>query len=163
MPLAGQKLSAAEIKSLWLAAGGPPHEADVMTAIALAESSGYTGAWNPGRAGPGGTNSHEYSVGIWQINTYAHKNYSIDQLKDPQINAREAVRIYKLQGKRAWGAFTDGRFREYLPQAQAAPAAAPTYSPSGDEPTPTNSALSTATLLMLGFTGLLFVILLTDD
>lgn len=157
MPLAGTRLSPSQIKALWLAAGGPVNEAVDMTAIALGESGGYTGAYNPGRSGAGGTNSTEYSVGIWQINTLAHRNYSIEQLKDPQINAREAVRIFRSQGKRAWGAWTDGRYRQYLDEARAA---------AGEVPTGDGSGLfgggdSNNTVIMYGL-GLVLLVLLID-
>lgn len=158
MPLAGQRLTASQIKSLWLNAGGPESEAVNMTAIALAESGGYTGAWNPGRSGRGGTNSNEYSVGIWQINTLAHRNYSVEQLKDPQINAREAVRIYRLQGKRAWGAWTDGRYRQYLSAAGAAPASTGWQSTPTTGSGRTTSPADNTTLYLLG--ALLLILLI---
>lgn len=147
--LAGTKLTASQIKSLWLGAGGPASEATDMTAISLAESSGYTGAWNPGRSGAGGTNSTEYSVGLWQINTLAHKNYSIEQLKDPQINAREAVRIYRLQGKRAWGAWTDGRYRPYLSAAGAVAGGVPSGGALPDVPGDSNMIYYAAGFVLL--------------
>lgn len=107
------RISAAQIRSYWLAAGGSdaPIRTNVgrtvplsvlMTAIALAESNrGDTAAINPG-FGVGGVRTNEYSVGLWQINTRVHRNYSVEQLKNPAINAREAVRIYRSQGLNAW-------------------------------------------------------------
>lgn len=161
MPLAGTRLTPGQIKSLWIAAGGPEHEAVDMTAIALAESSGYTGAWNPGRGGAGGTNSHEYSVGIWQINTYAHRNYTVEQLKDPNINAREAVRIYRLQGKKAWGAWTDKRYRQYL-TAAGAPAAGGSIVAANYSPTPggPSSPGNDGELILYGMAFVLLILLL---
>lgn len=156
MPLAGNRLSASQIKTLWLNAGGPANEAVDMTAIALAESSGYTGAWNPGRSGRGGTNSTEYSVGIWQINTLAHRNYSVEQLKDPVINAQEAVRIFRLQGKRAWGAWTDGRYRQYLDEVQGAVGNASVPFGNG------GGGSESSEWMIYGMLGLLFVLLITD-
>lgn len=160
MPLAGQKLSVSQIKALWLAAGGPASEAVNMTAISLAESSGYTGAWNPGRSGAGGTNSTEYSVGLWQINTLAHRNYSVEQLKDPQINAQEAVRIYNLQGKRAWGAWTDGRYRAFMDEAQAAAGDVP--SGNGSDGSSSASSFFSGNTIYYMF-GLVLLVLLIDD
>ena len=125
------RLSAAQLQTLWLQAGGSNGSIRigtgqtlslpvVMAAIALAESrEGDPAAINPGY-GAGGRRTNEYSVGLWQINTLVHKNYSVDQLKDPLINAREAVRIFRLEGLRAWGAYTDGRYRQYLSTSIAA-------------------------------------------
>lgn len=123
------KLTPSQIRSYWLSAGGGsnvvkstsgPIALDVlMTAISLAESrEGDPAAINPG-VGAGGRRTNEYSVGLWQINTWVHKRFTVDQLKDPAINASEAVRIYRLQGLRAWGAYTDGRYRSFLNRAGA--------------------------------------------
>lgn len=114
------KYSAGQLQQLWIGAGGPADKAVLMAAIGLAESrEGDPNAINPG-VGAGGRPTKEYSVGLWQINTLVHKNYSVEQLKNPQINAKEAVRIYKAQGLRAWGSYTDGRYRKYMPASQAA-------------------------------------------
>jgi hypothetical protein len=88
-----------------------------MAAIGMAESSGRPEAVNPGNP-PG----REYSVGLWQINMKAHgTRYGTEaQLKDPLTNARGALAIYRMQGLRAWGAYTDGRYRRYLAASQAA-------------------------------------------
>lgn len=149
------RLAAGQIKSYWLTAGGDPARADLMTAIALAESGGRTDAINPGR-GAGGRPTNEYSVGLWQINTLVHKKFSRSQLTDPNINASEAVRIYKMQGLRAWGAYTDGRYRQYVSAAGASPSQLPAnVSPSS----PTIAGLGTTGLILAG----LFVFLLLDD
>lgn len=147
------KLNAGQIKALWLAAGGPQDIAGTMTAIALAESGGETTAINPGR-GAGGRRTNEYSVGLWQINTLAHKKYSREQLKDAQINASEAVRIYRIQGFRAWGAYTDGNYRRFLSAAGVSPSELP---PTGGSPSA--FALGTAGVLILG----LAAVLIFDD
>lgn len=123
------RLTPSQIRAYWLAAGGGSQVVQstagaialdvLMTAIALAESrEGDPAAINPG-VGAGGRRTNEYSVGLWQINTLVHKTYSVSQLKDPAINASEAVRIYRTQGLRAWGAYTDGRFRSYLKTAMS--------------------------------------------
>lgn len=91
----------------------------LMSAISYQESGGNSEAINPG-VGAGGRRTNEYSVGLYQINTYAHKNYSVAQLKNPTINAKEALRIYKSQGLRAWGGYTDGGYKKYLSGALSA-------------------------------------------
>lgn len=99
-----------------------------MSAIAMGESSGRTDAVNDGS----GTNSIEYSVGLFQINTRVHKNFTVEQLKNPEINAREALRIYKSQGLRAWGSYTDGRYKRFLSAADAAYSGSPSSLPAPD-------------------------------
>jgi len=119
--------SVGQLQQLLIDAGCPADKVVVLAAVGMAESSGNPNAVNDGK----GTRSTEYSVGLWQINTLAHKNYTIAQLKDPRINAREAVRILKVQGLRAWGAYTDGRYIRtgWLAKSQAA---RPSGVPAGD-------------------------------
>lgn len=148
-------LSYSQLQSLWLSAGGDPDKAVIMAAISMAESFGNPNAINDGS----GTHSNEYSVGLWQVNTYVHRNYSVSQLKDPAINASEAVRIYKLQGLRAWGAYTDGRYKKYLAASQAA--AGTPASPIVDDISQTDvfAGISTTTLAV----GLLVLVLVLTD
>lgn len=92
--------------------GGWPENRELlisMAAIGLAESSGNPRAVNPGTA-----SRPEHSVGLWQINLRAHgtKYGTEEQLKDPITNAEAALDIYKSQGLRAWGAYTDGRYKQ---------------------------------------------------
>lgn len=153
------RLSASQIKSLWLEAGGDPSKATLMTAIALAESrEGDPNAVNPG-VGHGGVHTNEYSVGLWQINTLVHKNYTVEQLKDPHINALEAVRIYRAQGLRAWGSYTDGRYRQYMSAAGADAGDITDIVPDPDSP-----ALGDAgTWLIYGLGFVLFYLVVIDD
>ena len=99
---------------LWQA-GWPEDLIPIMSSIGMAESSGRSNALNnrPGR---------EYSVGLWQINLLAHPQYSRPQMEDPLQNARAALAIYRSQGLRAWGSYTDGRYRQYLTPATSAAA-----------------------------------------
>jgi cell wall-associated NlpC family hydrolase len=67
------------------AAGFSPDQAVTMTAIALAESGGNSGAHNA---------SGEDSRGLWQINMDAHESWAGQlDLYDPADNARAAYRI----------------------------------------------------------------------
>ena len=43
-------------------------------------------------------------------------------MEDPLQNARAALAIYRSQGLRAWGSYTDGRYRQYLTSATSAAA-----------------------------------------
>ena len=67
---------------------------EIMGKIMLCESGGNTYAENKTR--------WEHSVGVMQINRFAHPTYTVEQLKDPAINIKEAYRIYKQQGYWAW-------------------------------------------------------------
>lgn len=127
----------------------------VMGAIGQAESSGNTNVIGTIAKG------REYSVGLWQINTLVHKRYTVDQLKNPATNANEALRIYRAQGLRAWGAYTNGSYRKYLPAALAAYRGGATTTPavpSSEAPaqyaafTPTtdNTGLIIAAVVVLG-------------
>jgi hypothetical protein len=95
--LAGRRFSQAEVKGLLAQAGWPSNLIETMSAIVMAESSGYAEAHNP---------SGEDSWGLAQVNRRAWKQYSVAQLKDPLTNLQIAYKIYKIQGFRAWGAYT---------------------------------------------------------
>jgi hypothetical protein len=102
-----------QLQQLLRQTGFPESRVAFMAAIGMAESSGNSSIINPGRPG-----HPEYSVGLWQINTRVHHNYSVQQLTDPQINAREALRILNTEGLNAWGSYTDGRYRRWLAESQ---------------------------------------------
>ena len=114
--------TARQVQDLLRQVGFPEDKIILMTAICHQESGFNTTAVNDGSS----TKSVEYSVGLFQINTRAHKNYTVEQLKNPMINAGEALRIYKTQGLRAWGGYTDGGYRKYLSESQAAYNGSPT-------------------------------------
>lgn len=151
--------SYAQLQNLIRDAGCPENQVILMAAISMGESSGNPNAINPG-VGAGGKPTKEYSVGLWQINTLVHKNYTVEQLKNPQINAKEAVRILKSQGLRAWGAYTDGRYKKYLAGSQAAYGSNNT----GNYIDPNNQSsaeTSTNTIAFVG--GILILVLLLRD
>lgn len=83
----------------------------LMSAISTQESGRKDEAYGTIAKG------REISIGIFQINTVVHKNYSIAQLRNPVINAKEAYRIYKSQGLNAWGAYYDNKYKKYLQDA----------------------------------------------
>jgi hypothetical protein len=121
------KLNIGQIQSLMRSTGWPENIIVLMSAVAMAESSGDT-------CGPPGTISpNEFSIGLFQINTLVHHNYTRQQLCDPVINSREGLRVFRLQGLRAWGSYTDGRYRQYMASSRAAYGA----SPQSIIPTPT--------------------------
>ncbi len=76
----------------------------VAAAIALRESAGDPLAWHPNKDG-------SVDRGLWQINS-VHETEMKDfgdfrtACYDPQLNARMAVRIWKMQGWDAWSSFS---------------------------------------------------------
>lgn len=109
-------LSYAQLKGLWIKAGGNPDDADVMAAIALAESGGRPEAHNPVRP--------DDSYGLWQINMIdslgpdrrAKFGLSSNRdLFDPLTNAKAAVAIAAGgKNKTPWTTFTSGAYRDFL-------------------------------------------------
>ena len=73
---------------------------------------------------------NEYSIGLYQINWKAHQNGPIakklgitneDQLRDPVINARFAIELYRTQGNSAWAARSKVTDADRLEARQALP------------------------------------------
>ena len=112
--LPGRQLTRAQLRAIVVRAGFP--DADVATAIALAESGGV-----PGALGDGGI-----SFGLFQINVRAHPSYANDDLRDPLKNAIAAYEISR--GGTNWKPWSTwwananrregpgmGKYRRYLP------------------------------------------------
>lgn len=109
-------LSYAQLKGLWIKAGGNPDDADEMAAIALAESGGRPDAHNP--VPP------DDSYGLWQINMLGGMGperrakfglSSNRDLFDPLTNAKAAVAIAAGgKNKTPWSTYTNGAFRNFL-------------------------------------------------
>lgn len=127
----GQPLSYAQLKGLWLQAGGSPKIADTMAAVALAESGGRTDALNPNGA------TGDYSVGPWQINYYGNlrpgrtARYGTPEqlLANPLLDAKAAVDLAGTGGGLGnWSTYNHGTYQRYLngstPAAQS-PALSP--------------------------------------
>lgn len=77
------RYAAEQIYAFARAAGFNPDQAVTMTAIALAESGGRSGAHNP---------HGEDSRGLWQINARAHGDMGLD-LYNPRDNAIAAFQV----------------------------------------------------------------------
>jgi hypothetical protein len=102
--------SYADLENLWIQAGGDPQVANIMAAIALAESSGRPWAYNPRDTnGRGGT---QVSAGLWQISNGTMT--PVTDWADPLTNARYAVQKYKEQGFGAWGTWSSGAYLAYM-------------------------------------------------
>lgn len=117
-------IAAREIYRCARLAGFSPDQAVTMTAIALAESGGDTGAHNP---------RGEDSRGLWQINVAAHTDLAGTNLYDPVLNARAAFRV---SGGGAdvspWTTTHDGGNARYLDYRVEALAAARAAGDGGD-------------------------------
>lgn len=128
-----------ELAVLWDKAGGPADKSDVAAAIALAESGGNPGAIDntaysdqPHYHAPAKGNEPEYSVGLWQVNVLAHRQYSDAALLVPIKNADAAVAISNHgQDFSAWSTYTDGAYLHYI--TGSAPTVAPPPPPSAVE------------------------------
>jgi hypothetical protein len=94
--------SYAQLEGLWIKAGGPKSLAPLMAAIAEAESGGNSNAYNASGA-----------TGLWQI-LGAVNPADQPNLRDPAVNAREAVLKYKSQGLDAWTTYTSGAYKAFL-------------------------------------------------
>lgn len=84
-PLVHGQFSNSDLQKLWILNGGNPGKAAVAACIADHESSGNPSATSPNP--DGGTN-----VGLWQLDTNGvGSGHSVDQLKDPNTNAKLAI------------------------------------------------------------------------
>lgn len=116
-----------DILSLALNEGFSERDAIILTAIALAESSGEADAHNDDRS------TGDDSYGLWQINMLDEPDYPMgknraaalglgnyEELKDPSTNARAMKMIYDQQGFEAWSVYTSGAYKQFLPDAKRA-------------------------------------------
>jgi hypothetical protein len=95
------------LAQLWITAGGDPKLANIMAAIAMAESSGRVGATNSNSNG-------STDRGLWQINS-VHSEFDANRLlTDPLYNAQAAVAIEKSSGLGAWVTYTTGAYKRFL-------------------------------------------------
>jgi hypothetical protein len=115
------QLKPQEIASLLQQQGVAKEKIPTMTAIALAESGGRSQAFNP--------RGLDRSYGLFQVNMYGGlgparmKQFGLKEEKelfDPATNVRAAKDILGSQGLGAWSVYKSGKYKEFLPQAQAA-------------------------------------------
>jgi len=119
-----------QLRQLLQSVGFPVDGLDRMAAILLAESGGDPYAYRncPGdgkcyvRLGgksmvwdavPG--QGREVSIGLGQVNRRAHPQYPESYLYQPSYNAKAVLDIYRKQGFGAWGSFSNGSYKKYLP------------------------------------------------
>lgn len=112
------RYTAEQIYAFAREAGFSPDQAATMTAVALAESGGNSGAHNP---------YGEDSRGLWQINVRAHSNFGQINLYDPLQNAKAAYVVSHGGADISPWTTTHGgqsaRYLRYRAQAEAAAAA----------------------------------------
>jgi len=121
------KLTFAQLESVAEQGGFPASMAPLMAAIALAESSGVPTATNPTD-----NNGKQTSWGLWQISTGTHSEPN-PNWADPVENAKLAYAKYKTQGLWAWGTYTSGKYKQFLPKNYVAPDPTLTWNPTGGE------------------------------
>ena len=102
-------------------AGFPEHVIPTMAAVMGQESSYDLGAYNPKGA--------DNSYGLLQINMEGplgparRKQFGLksnEDLLDFKTNLRAAKTIYDEQGLKAWGGYTDGGYKKFLPTVMSA-------------------------------------------
>jgi Lysozyme like domain len=113
--IAGSDLSFAQLEGYWIQAGGEKALAPLMAAIALAESGG-----NPNSVNPTDNNGTQTSWGLWQISLGNHNEPS-PTWNDPLENAKLAVGKWQTQGLWAWGTYTSGAYKQFLPSGSSVP------------------------------------------
>src|SRR5205807_7428611 len=82
-------MNASDIAALAQNAGFSGSDVGVAVAIALAESSGNPGAYNPEPLARGGTPPGQGSYGLWQIYLKMHPEFAGQNLYDPATNRSE--------------------------------------------------------------------------
>jgi hypothetical protein len=114
------KLTASEISLLAYNAGFSGDDLITAVAIALAESGGQTGAYNPEITA--NTPLGQGSVGLWQIYQKAHPEFTGMDLHDPQVNANAAYSVYRQAGFsfHPWSTFKNNAYLTYLNDASGA-------------------------------------------
>jgi hypothetical protein len=124
--------SYSQLETLWLdTAKGTKYATDawaqLMAAIAMAESSGNSTAYNASGA-----------TGLWQI-LGAVEPADQANLTDPTVNAHEALLKLESQGLGAWVTYTSGAYKQFL--QGTSPSSLPTTSGSGSNTATTDSSL----------------------
>jgi hypothetical protein len=111
--------SAGQIALVARAAGFSGQALVTAVAVALGESSGRTDVVNSIGC-----------VGLWQVNqpvwVKEHSAWTVSYLQDPSHNAQAAYEISSGGSNwQPWEAYTNGAYKNYLPQAQAAAGMSP--------------------------------------
>lgn len=98
------------------AAGFPASEVVTAVAVALAESDGESTATHKNS-----DEAQSTDYGLWQINKYWNPGcFALGDWRDPKVNAKMALVVWKQQGWKGWSTFKSGSYKKYLDRAKAA-------------------------------------------
>jgi len=115
---AGERISAGQIAAAARQAGLPCNTIVTATAVALGESEGYLAATHVNDDG-------SVDRGLWQINSYYWPMYSTECVFDAACNAKAMAAISSNGSNwQPWLAYTNGRYKMFLAEAEAAYASA---------------------------------------
>lgn len=137
-------LSRSDITKLAISAGFNSKDADIASAIAIAESGGNPNAHK-------GPDAKDDSYGLWQINYLGAlradrtKRYGPPEgLYDPAKNAKAAFDIYRRAGYtfRDWSTFKNGDYKKHLNDDTGAEAVANAPGAIADAATAVPNAIS---------------------
>ena len=107
------RISMSQVASYWKRAGGSSSSCPTAVAVAWAESRGDTKAK--------GYNSNSVDRGLWQINSYWHRDVSDSCAYDAACNAKAAVRISSGGSKWSpWATYNDGLHHRWMNDARRA-------------------------------------------
>lgn len=114
------KLSAMDIATYAALAGFGGDDLITAVAVALAESSGDTRAYNGELQA--GTSFGRGSFGLWQIYRQAHPEFDNIDLFDPQENANAAYQVYRAANSsfRPWSTYKNNSYVAHLDAAYGA-------------------------------------------
>lgn len=104
MPVVGPIYTNAQLRQIWINAGGNPLAAPTAAAVAQAESGGGVNSYNTNKNG-------STDKGLWQINSV----HGTQSTFDVQANARAAVAISNNgQNWKPWTTFNSGAYIKFL-------------------------------------------------
>jgi hypothetical protein len=89
---------------------------DLLIAVAVAKAES---GWNTTARY---TTSQEDSIGLWQINTYAHPQYPVSSLMNQDYNAQAAFEVFHNAGYHwtPWTTYTRGTYLQFMGDARNA-------------------------------------------
>lgn len=102
-----------QLASLAYQAGFRGSALTTAVAVAMAESAGNPGAYNPEKQA--GTKAGGGSYGLWQIYLTAHPEFRGVNLYDPLQNAKAAYSVYRAAGNKftPWSTYNQGIAARY--------------------------------------------------
>lgn len=121
----GNRYTIAQVIQIAKESGFTGNNIAVAAAVAMAESAGDP-TIDTVKSGTDPKMEREYSIGLWQINWKAHKNWlssigitNPDQLRNPRINALAAFKLSGGSNFNPWSTYSKNRkYENFLPTAQ---------------------------------------------